>query len=68
MIFDNLLQEYILSIIEFYPFVSDSDLKEDMANSAQVLIAKWEEQLERKNSIFNEINEKAAAFIKMGEI
>jgi len=66
MIFDNLLQEYILSIIEFYPFVSDNDLQEDMANSAQVLIEKWKEQLERKNSIFNEINEKAIAFMKMG--
>ncbi len=67
ILFDNFLQEYILSLIEFYPFVSDDDLRENIVNSVQSLVEKWKEQIERKNFIFNEINDKATSFMNLGE-
>lgn len=65
MIFDNLLQEYILSLIEYYPFVNDTYLKEDITNFVKSSIKKWNLQIDRKNFVLNEINKKAKAIMNI---
>ncbi len=65
IIYDNLLQEYILSLIEFYPFVDDENKKEDMVDSVDALLENWKEQIKRKNYIFNEMNKKATIFMNI---
>lgn len=67
MVFDNLLQEYILSLIEYYPFVDDNDTCDKICNTVQSLIIKWREDIERRNFVFNAINDKATAFMNLGE-
>lgn len=68
MVFDSLLQEYILSLIEYYPFVNDIDKKEGMYNTIQTSVEKLRLQIERKNYVFNEISDKAALMMNLGEI
>lgn len=72
-VYDYLLQEYILSMIELYPFINDEEDIDDeisrdyISSTVKSLTEKWENQIKRSNYIYNTIKEKVNSFKNDGD-
>lgn len=60
-LFDNLHQEYILALIEFYPFSNDEYIKDNVEGS----LDKWEDEIAIKNYIYNQIKQEASEIMHL---
>ncbi len=58
MMYDCLLQEYILALAEMHPYITDQYEKYTAQQTIDSLMDDWEEKINCKNFVFNAIKEK----------